>query len=145
VTVTGLIRACVKNPDGTSNLILQGVERVRITGWRTGEPYRVAETVPFLAREEASPAAVAKAAELVSAVRRTLDSGPAGLNEEFLAYLGTVQDDPATLVDLVSAQLIGDLRARLATLGSPSVTERIEIALAALDDGAGDATKPGDL
>ncbi len=38
----GLVRACVRNPDGTSHLILQGVARIRFTEWLQTEPYRVA-------------------------------------------------------------------------------------------------------
>src|SRR5438046_3183984 len=33
VAGVGLIRACVGRPDGTSNLILQGLERVRFTAF----------------------------------------------------------------------------------------------------------------
>ena len=38
----GLIRACVGRNDGTSNLILQGLERVRFTGFESEDPYPLA-------------------------------------------------------------------------------------------------------
>ncbi len=38
----GLVRACVTAPDGTSNLILEGVQRVLFTNWIREEPYRIA-------------------------------------------------------------------------------------------------------
>src|SRR5439155_20942564 len=38
----GLIRACVGRGDGTSNLILQGLERVRFTGFEQGTPFPIA-------------------------------------------------------------------------------------------------------
>src|SRR5947209_14579419 len=38
----GLIRACVGRGDGTSNLILQGLERVRFTDFETEEPFPIA-------------------------------------------------------------------------------------------------------
>src|ERR1700727_206926 len=37
----GLIRACVDKPDGSSNLILQGVSRVRFTNFVREEPYYI--------------------------------------------------------------------------------------------------------
>src|SRR6266705_2701745 len=38
----GLIRACVERSDGTSNLILQGLERVRFTDFEQDTPFPVA-------------------------------------------------------------------------------------------------------
>jgi Lon protease-like protein len=44
----GLIRACVQNPDGTSNLVLQGLARVRFTEYIQKNPYYIGrvELVP---------------------------------------------------------------------------------------------------
>src|SRR6059058_93533 len=38
----GLIRACVGRGDGTSNLILQGLQRVRFTGFEQEKPFPIA-------------------------------------------------------------------------------------------------------
>src|SRR5437764_13933508 len=37
VASVGLVRACVERGDGTSNLILQGLQRVRFTGFEQAE------------------------------------------------------------------------------------------------------------
>jgi Lon protease-like protein len=42
VAGAGLVRACIRNADGTSNLILQGVSRVCFAGWEQDQPYRIA-------------------------------------------------------------------------------------------------------
>src|SRR6202042_202239 len=47
----GLIRACVDKPDGTSNLILQGVSRVRFTDFVQEKPYYVGR-IEVLSTEE---------------------------------------------------------------------------------------------
>lgn len=47
VTTAGLIRACVKNEDGTSQLMLHGVRRIRITGWSQEQPFRIARVEPL--------------------------------------------------------------------------------------------------
>src|SRR5436853_1800117 len=43
----GLIRACVGRGDGTSNLILQGLQRVRFTGFRQETPFPIAQIEPL--------------------------------------------------------------------------------------------------
>jgi Lon protease-like protein len=42
-TTAGLVRACVRNPDGTSQLMLYGVKRIEITGWAQEMPFRIAQ------------------------------------------------------------------------------------------------------
>ena len=50
VATVGLIRACVGRGDGTSNLILQGLQRVRFTGFVQEEPFPIAEIEPLTSR-----------------------------------------------------------------------------------------------
>src|ERR1700758_1142262 len=42
VATAGLIRACVGSNDGTSNLILQGLRRVRFAGFEQEAPFPIA-------------------------------------------------------------------------------------------------------
>src|SRR3954470_16284947 len=46
VAGVGLIRACVGRGDGTSNLILQRLQRVRFTGFQQSAPFPVARIEP---------------------------------------------------------------------------------------------------
>ena len=46
-TTAGLIRACVRQPDGTSQLMLYGLRRLNITGWLQNEPFRIASVEPI--------------------------------------------------------------------------------------------------
>lgn len=50
VTTAGLIRASVKNADGTSQVMLYGVSRVRITGWDQMLPFRIARVEPIVTK-----------------------------------------------------------------------------------------------
>ena len=43
VAGVGLIRACVGNENGTSNLVLQGLARVRLVAWRQETPFKIAK------------------------------------------------------------------------------------------------------
>ncbi len=42
LATAGLIRACVGGSDGTSNLVLQGLQRVRFTSFEREEPFPIA-------------------------------------------------------------------------------------------------------
>src|ERR1700730_6181028 len=53
VAGVGLIRACVGRSDGTSNLILQGLERVRFTGFEQETPFPIA-TIESLESESST-------------------------------------------------------------------------------------------
>ncbi len=59
VSTAGLIRSCVTQPDGTSHLMLMGMQRIRLTGWSQEKPFRIATVEPMLTKE-ADEAEVAK-------------------------------------------------------------------------------------
>jgi ATP-dependent Lon protease len=42
VSTAGLVRACRKQSDGTSHVMLYGISRIRITGWVQDKPFRIA-------------------------------------------------------------------------------------------------------
>lgn len=66
VAGVGVIRASVKNANGTSNLILQGLARVRLGRQLQSKPYRVHEIEPLSAPSKS-------AGEMDALVERTLD------------------------------------------------------------------------
>src|SRR5205823_9271122 len=54
VAGVGLIRACVGRGDGTSNLILQGLQRVRFTGFEQSSPFPIARIEPLESESSSS-------------------------------------------------------------------------------------------
>jgi ATP-dependent Lon protease len=54
VVTAGLIHSSVKNPDGTSQVMLYGLQRMRITGWEQVVPFRIARVKPLMP-EDAPP------------------------------------------------------------------------------------------
>lgn len=50
VVTAGLIHASLKNPDGTSQVMLLGVQRMRITGWEQMAPFRIARVEPMFSQ-----------------------------------------------------------------------------------------------
>jgi Lon protease-like protein len=67
IATVGLIRTCVGRPDGTSNLILEGVARVSIIEYVRQRPYRVARVEPLA---DGPVAPVPEREPLVSAVSK---------------------------------------------------------------------------
>ena len=46
LATAGLIRACIESSDGTSNLVLQGLQRVRLTSFEQENPFPIASIEP---------------------------------------------------------------------------------------------------
>src|SRR5205807_5707299 len=61
----GLIRACVGRGDGTSNLILQGLERVRFTSFSQDMPFPIATIEPLESESQSSVETEALAAKVL--------------------------------------------------------------------------------
>lgn len=102
----GLVRACVQNSDGTSHLVLQGVQRVRFVDWLQVRPYRIAK---IQALESINPEAAeaARLAELLRNLCTKLTDESYELPEHFQTYLDKL-DSPEELGDLISSTLVPD-------------------------------------
>jgi Lon protease-like protein len=46
-STAALVRACVQQEDGTSHLLLLGLQRIRLTGWEQELPFRIAKIEPM--------------------------------------------------------------------------------------------------
>jgi len=101
----GIIRACVCNGDGTSNLILQGVQRVRFASFTQCRPYYVGVPVPM--EEEAGSPTVEEEA-LAAKVVEMASSLPAlggNCRDEVAQFLAGLRDI-GMLVDIVAGNFI---------------------------------------
>jgi Lon protease-like protein len=102
----GLVRACVGREDGTSHLVLQGLARVRITGFLQDAPFRIAQ-VCELPSVSANPTnsenlntRLLEACTLLRAHGATV---PEALDQQ-LAQI----EDPAMLADIVAHTFLRD-------------------------------------
>jgi len=143
----GLIRACVTNRDGTSNLILQGIGRVELQKAVRYRPYRV-NRVRHLASSSTSTvttdALTTKVLELVGerlqlgfsrsekALKEMSGQEGEGSGEPLAlqAFKQVIQhltklEDPEQLADLVSATLLPDARERLIILETRDLEGRL--------------------
>src|SRR2546421_6563127 len=118
----GLIRACVGRGDGTSNLILQGLERVRFTSFEQEAPFPIATIDPLESEAISSvetEALAAKVLELYSKFKGDGRQLPAKV-DRYLSDLG----DPEMLADLVASTFITDSMRRQRVLEELCVNQR---------------------
>lgn len=137
VAGVGLIRACVGRGDGTSNLILQGLQRVRFTGFEQSTPFPIARIEAL--KSEATPsveteALGAKVLELYSKLKDTGRQLPEKV-DQYLSHLG----DMEMLADLMAATFINDPFRRQQLLEELSLRQRLRLVIQYLREETGSA------
>jgi Lon protease-like protein len=122
VACLGLVRASVENSDGTSNLFLLGITRVRVLGQSPKQPYPVLRLAALPDTDADSLRAEALALKLKEFVRDKLTSqDPARLR----AHLDALES-PSRLADTLAHALVRPPRQKLELLNTPCVPERLE-------------------
>jgi len=120
----GLVRACVEQQDGTSKLILQGLQRVRFTGWQQTLPFRIARIKVLTDTGATSPEVGELTARITSLTNELSDRGITDMDQPLKSQLeGT--DDPAAYADMVAHNLINDPLERQKLVAMSDVVERL--------------------
>jgi len=137
VAGVGLIRACVGRGDGTSNLILQGLQRVRFTGFEQSDPFPIAQIESL--KSDATPSVETEAlgAKVLELYSKLKDSGrqlPEKV-DQYLAHLG----DMEMLADLMAATFINDPLRRQQLLEELSLKQRLRLVIQYLREETGSA------
>ena len=132
VAGVGLIRACVERGDGTSNLILQGLERVRFTSFEQDAPFPIAAIQPLASKSVASVETEALAAKVLELYGKLKGNGrelPSKV-DRYLSDLG----DPEMVADLVASTFISDPLRRQSVLEELSLNQRLRLVIQYLRD-----------
>jgi ATP-dependent Lon protease len=120
VGVMGAVARMVRVPDGTLRVLIQGGQRVRITGWVQTEPYLVAEVAE-------APDVVNQSPELVALMRNVQQTFSdivqhvPYLPEELQVMVANVED-PGALANLIAGAL------RLTTAEKQELLEELDVA-----------------
>lgn len=126
VASLGIVRACQKNENGTSNLLLQGLCRVEITKIVRDEPYRRIQIRALTSEAGAPPAAnVALRQELSRLLNLKLKLAASG-SREMTAFLKTIED-PEAFVDIAAFSLCEDALLKQKLLETLDVHRRLEL------------------
>jgi len=124
----GMIRACVRNPDGTSHLLLQGLHRHRILSWQQTRPFPIADVEWIQTTNRDHPEVAELAAQLVEASRRFAAEEMTEQMEEHILSL----DDPEAIGDIIAYNCIRDPQLLLPILAEQDLLKRLEIVCAEL-------------
>ena len=137
VAGVGLIRACVGRSDGTSNLILQGLERVRFTAFKQEAPFPIATIEPLESETSSSvetEALAAKVLELYSKLRTKGRELPRKVDR----YLSDL-NDMEMLADLMASTFINDPLRRQQVLEELVLNQRLRLVIQYLREEIGSA------
>jgi len=140
VGTIGLVRASHEQKDGTSQLLLHGVMRVRFTEWHNDHPYPYAGIEPVVSVFTPESQSVAAMKTLRGAVEDAIRSLPDDVQSGVFSLLDRAED-PALMTDIVCQQFIheADLRQELLEMESvgariPVICEYLRKASAAAED-----------
>ena len=126
IASVGIVRACQKNENGTSNLLLQGLCRVEITSIIRNEPYRQIR-IRALASQAGGTVdenqLLRKELSRLLALKQRL--GASG-SDEMAAFLKTV-DDPEAFVDIAAFSLCDDAQLKQKLLETLDVHHRLAL------------------
>ena len=137
IATVGLIRACVGRGDGTSNLILQGLQRVRFTSFEQEQPFPIAQIEPLESDDASSIKVQALGEKVLDLYRKLRDDGrkfPAKVDQ----YLSELSD-PEMLADLMAATFITDPQRRQQLLEELAIDRRLRLVIEYLRDETGSA------
>ena len=129
----GVVRACRKNPDGTSHLIIQGMARVRILSVSYNHPYPLAD-IEYQPSENYTNTQDYDAIKprLIDMIENLIQLDP-NLPEDILPFLANLEDSENVL-DMAIASLCPTGKLKQNLLETISVNQRYEIFLNFLNE-----------
>lgn len=119
----GIVRACVTEKDGSANLILQGVARVRFTQFLQETPFRIAQFEPLRPGPIISLEAQMLTTKLLSICGELRHGGlpvPTMLDEQL-----SKTTDPNMLADIVAHNFVRDPQRRQEVMEQSNVSVRL--------------------
>jgi Lon protease-like protein len=125
VSTVGLIRACVGRSDGTSDLILQGIRRVKFSEFEQEVPFPIARIEALKTRTKPSVETDALAAKVLEFYAHLKESGRE-LPEKIDRYLSELSD-PEMLADLIASTFINDSTRRQQLLEELDLNQRLRL------------------
>jgi ATP-dependent Lon protease len=123
VGVAGVVARMLKVPDGSLRILVQGGQRVRVTGWEEGRPYPVA-------RVEELPDVVEEGPELTALMRNVQQTFSSIIEEvpylpEELQMAVANLEDPSALSHLIAGALRIKTEEKQALLEETDVAKRL--------------------
>ena len=128
-STAGLLRACVVNENGTANLILEGIKRIKITELENNKPYKIGRVQVITSNttdEEWVISADEKIKSILLGDSFSYQTENSEMNiSQILENLGKPEDT----ADFVSQYFISDQLTLRKLLSLESIDERLEVIL----------------
>ncbi len=121
----GVVRACKQNPDGSSNLVLQGLARVEFESILTYEPYRTARIRQILSEPGGPEDRIATIQSRLLSLIQTQRRLGAGIPKEVLQFLGNISE-PESALDLAIYTLCSSATLKQELLETRGILPRYE-------------------
>lgn len=125
VAGVGIIRACKQTQDGNSNLILQGIARVKLESITKESPYRVASISPIISNPGGTDQEIQSMKKNLIHLIQTQRRLGAKIPKEIFLFLSNV-DDPESMLDLAIYTLCTSRELKLELLETSNVISRFE-------------------
>jgi ATP-dependent Lon protease len=126
VATIGIVRACQKSDDGTSNLLIQGLARVEIVEILREHPFRCVRIRPLASEPGADAAENDRLRQGLGKLLHTKQRLCGSIPREFAQFLKTV-NDPETFVDLAAYTLCDDAKFKQKLLETLDVHARLQL------------------
>ncbi|MEC5128801.1 LON peptidase substrate-binding domain-containing protein [Verrucomicrobiales bacterium BCK34] len=123
ITTAGLVRACVTHHDGTSHLMLSGIQRVEILGWEQVAPFRIATILPRPCFHSDESYSRSLALELIDLGSQMCGEGQP-MSKPMQEHLRGIKD-PAAIGDVVAHTFVNTPEQRQELLEIDDVSERL--------------------
>jgi Lon protease-like protein len=125
IATVGLIRVSKKHDDGTSFVLLQGIERVKIRSIHSEQPYRMLDVEPIETQVDCSTSALREKLTLQLERNRKLGGE---VTDEMLDFLSPLEND-VTFVDLAAYTLCKETLRKQAMLEVSHLSSRANMLL----------------
>lgn len=126
VATVGIVRACQKSDNGTSNLLLQGLARVEVLEILRERPYRCARIRVLASQPGASVETNNQLRHDLNKLLSTKQRLGGAVPPELTKFLKTVED-PEVFVDLAAFSLCDDILLKQKLLETLDVHQRLKL------------------
>jgi len=123
----GIVRASHENPDGTSNLALQGIVRIRLLDITQENPYRLIRAEPCVIEEKVdNKLANARSRKIIINLLSEQPELTNGLPEEYMQFLYSLKQ-PSSFLDVAIHSLCRCPRMKQRLLETLSIRDRFDL------------------
>lgn len=124
-STAGLVRACVRQPDGTSHVMLYGIRRINLSGWVHGQAFKVANIEPIFV----PPSPQDRSAVLVKEALSLIPSPAPSCSDAMQKLRDTLSQTncPDRICDILSYHFVRNPKALKTLLSESDTLVRLKI------------------